>query len=70
MGLFDYGQKNKKKDSYDVNYTEEELDKYNLEEWQKEEVRKGFQDPWNFEDDEDEELDEDDYYYEDHRGKD
>ena len=35
----------------------EELDNYGLEDWQKELVKKGEYDPWNFE--------EDDYYYED-----
>ena len=43
-------------------YTDEELDNYGLEDWQKEEVRKGNYDPWNFEE---EDLEEDDYYYED-----
>ena len=42
-------------------YSDEELDNYGLEDWQKEEVKKGNYDPWNFE----EELEEDDYYYED-----
>lgn len=59
---------------YDIGYEEpieddydEELERtmraYNLEEWQKELVRKGEYDPWNFE--EDGELTEFDYYYED-----
>ena len=39
------------------------MDMYALTDWQKEEVRKGNYDPWNFE--EDGELEEDDYYYED-----
>ena len=43
-------------------YTDEELDNYGLEDWQKEEVKKGNYDPWNFEE---EELEEDDYYYDD-----
>ena len=42
---------------------EKEMDMYALTDWQKEEVRKGNYDPWNFE--EDGELEEDDYYYED-----
>jgi len=49
----------------DVNvsgYTDEELDNLGLEEWQKEEVKKGNYDPWNFEE---EDLEEDDYYYDD-----
>lgn len=42
---------------------EQEMDSYGLEEWQKDEVRKGNYDPWSFE--EDGELEEEDYYYED-----
>lgn len=42
---------------------EKEMDAYGLEEWQKDLVRKGEYDPWNFEEDGD--LEEDDYYYED-----
>ena len=42
---------------------EKEMDNYGLEEWQKELVRKGDYEPWNFE--ESGELEEDDYYYED-----
>ena len=42
--------------------TDEELDNYGLEDWQKEEVKKGNYDPWNFEE---EDLEEDDYYSED-----
>ncbi|MBE6140950.1 MAG: SWIM zinc finger family protein [Firmicutes bacterium] len=42
---------------------EKEMELYGLEEWQKEEVRKGNYAPWNFE--QDGELEEDDYYYED-----
>ena len=41
---------------------EERMDDLDLEDWQKELVRKGEYDPENFEE---EELDEDDYYYED-----
>lgn len=43
--------------------TEEEMDNLDLEDWQKEEVREGRHDPWNFEEDDSE--DEDDYYHED-----
>lgn len=39
------------------------MDMYALTDWQKEEVRKGNYAPWNFEEDGD--LEEDDYYYED-----
>ncbi len=42
---------------------EEEMDNLGLEDWQKEEVREGRHDPWNFEEDDSE--DEDDYYHED-----
>lgn len=42
---------------------EKEMKAYELEEWQKELVRKGEYDPWNFEEDGD--LEEDDYYNED-----
>ena len=53
MGFFD------KKDEK----IEKEMDDLGLEEWQKEEVREGRYDPWNFEEDDSE--DEDDYYHED-----
>lgn len=43
-------------------YTDDELDDYGLEDWQKDLVKKGDYDPWNFEE---EDLEEDDYYYED-----
>ena len=39
------------------------MNAYNLEDWQKDLVRQGRYNPWNFE--EDGELEEDDYYYED-----
>lgn len=42
---------------------EDEMDVYCLEDWQKDLVRKGEYNPWNFE--EDGELEEEDYYYED-----
>ncbi|MBR3325248.1 MAG: hypothetical protein IKG14_04300 [Clostridia bacterium] len=42
---------------------EKEMDDYMLEDWQKDLVRKGEYEPWNFE--EDGKLEEDDYYYED-----
>jgi len=75
MGLFDddnlvddlvymdmIDKENKKKKENNSIYTEEELDNYGLEEWEKEEVRQGNFDPWNFDE---EDLEEDDYYYED-----
>ncbi len=42
---------------------ETEMDAYNLEEWQKELIRQGDYNFWNFEEGED--LEEEDYYYED-----
>lgn len=41
---------------------EKELDKYDLTEEEKEKVKKGEYEPWNFEE---EDLEDDDYYYED-----
>ena len=41
---------------------EKEMDIYGLEDWQKEEVRKGNYDSWNFEE---EDLEEDDYFHDD-----
>lgn len=54
MGLFDtiFGSNQEKK-------LEKKLDNYDLEDWQKEEVKKGNYSPWNFEE---EELEDDDYY--------
>ena len=52
MGLFDF--LNQDKNSEDDSY---------LEDWQKEEVKKGNYDTFNF--DEDDTSDEDDYYHED-----
>ena len=42
---------------------EKEMDNYMLEDWQKELVRNGEYNPWNFEEDGD--LEEEDYYFED-----
>ena len=50
-------KKQKKKE-----YTDQELEDYGLTEWEKEEVKKGNQDPWNYEEDDKED---DDYYNED-----
>ncbi len=52
----------KKDDDYDEEL-EREMDNYMLEDWQKDLVRKGEYNPWNFE--EDGPLEEDDYYYDD-----
>lgn len=60
FGLFSF--MNEQQDENNSEYTDEELDAYGLEEWQKEEVKKGNYDPWNFEE---EDLEEDDYYSED-----
>lgn len=54
---------NNQKDSYYNEKLEKEMDNYGLEEWQRDLVRKGEYDPWNFEEDGD--FTEDDYYYED-----
>ena len=58
-GLFSF--MNEQQKDNDCVYSDEELDNYGLEDWQKEEVKKGNFDPWNFEE---EDLEEDDYYYE------
>lgn len=44
---------------------EKEMDWHNLDDYEKEEVRNGNYDVYNFEDSLDEDLDEDDYYSED-----
>ena len=59
FGLFSFMNEQEKKNNSE--YTDEELDTYGLEDWQKEEVKKGNYDPWNFEE---EELEED-YYFDD-----
>ena len=60
FGLFSFMNEQQEKNNSE--YTDEELDAYGLEDWQKEEVKKGNYDPWNFEE---EDLEEDDYYNED-----
>ena len=60
FGLFSF--MNEQQDENNSEYTDEEFDAYGLEDWQKEEVKKGNYDPWNFEE---EDLEEDDYYNED-----
>lgn len=59
----DYNGKFKEEvdDENESDYLDEELDDYNLEEWQKDLVKKGEYDPWDFEE---EDLEEDDYYEE------
>lgn len=49
-------------DKKDNKASEKEMDFYGLNEQEKEEVRKGHYDPWDFEEDE---LEESDYYYDD-----
>lgn len=53
------------KDNKKKHNLEAEMDRYGLEEVEREFVRRGDYEPYNFEDSEDEKLDEDDYYYED-----
>ena len=54
-GLFSYMDENQKETDEDEVYN-------NLEDWQKEEVKKGNEDSWNFEE---EDLEDDDYYSDD-----
>lgn len=65
MGVLDLfkiiGENNKKRKDK-VEYTEEELEAYGLTEKEKELVRKGLYNPWDFE--ENNELNDDDYYNE------
>lgn len=46
----------------DPDYTGDELNEFGLTDWEKDEVKKGNQDPWDFEEDD---QDEDSYYNED-----
>ena len=77
MGLFDdlFGDNKKKRNQVfglfnfmneqqnnNNKYSDKELDIYDLEDWQKKEIKKGNYNPWNFEEDD---LEEDDYYSED-----
>lgn len=57
-GILDASNDDKKK----TEKLEKETDVYNLEEWQKERVRKGLNDPWDFDEDE---IEEGDYYDDD-----
>lgn len=58
-GVANLNEKNSKKD---VKYSEDELNAYGLSEREKELVRKGLYNPWDFE--EEQELNDDDYYNE------
>lgn len=60
FGLFSFLNEQQKDNNNE--YTDEELDDYGLTDWEKDEVKKGNQDPWNFEEDD---LEDDDYYDED-----
>lgn len=63
MGLFEIffdDEKNEKKKK-NIEDLEKEMDLYDLDEWEKEEVREGNYEPEDFNDDD---LTEDDYYYE------
>ena len=55
-------EESKKKERAKPRYTDKDLADYGLEDWQKDLVNKGEYEPWNFEE---EDLDEDDYYYDD-----
>lgn len=55
-------QKERKKKSKEKDKLEKEMDLYNLEEFEREEVRRGYYSPENFEE---EDLEDDDYYFED-----
>ena len=58
MGLFDFDD--------DTKNLEEEMDNYGLDDEEKELVRNGEYDPWDFEEPQDgDEINEDDYYAED-----
>ena len=61
FGLFNFmnEEQNNKNES---EYTDQELDAYNLEDWEREQVERGENDPWNFDENE---LEDDDYYTED-----
>ena len=60
FGLFSFMEEQQNKNN--SKYTDKELDDYGLEDWQKELVKKGEYEPWNFEE---EDLEEDDYHSED-----
>ena len=63
MNFFDNKKEStKSNNSNESNYSEEEMDLYNLDETQKEEIKNGKYDPWDFEE---EDVDEDSYYSED-----
>jgi hypothetical protein len=57
MGFFDFLDSDEEKRKKEL---EDEMDLFGLEDWEKEEVRKGNYSPENFEE---EDLEEDDYYF-------
>lgn len=65
FGLSEIMEDNDKKSKN--NRLEKEMEWNNLDDYEKEEVRKGNYDVYNFEDSSDVDLDEDDYYSEDRR---
>lgn len=65
LGLSEAIEDNDKKSKN--NRLEKEMEWNNLDDYEKEEVRKGNYDVYNFEDSRDVDLDEDDYYSEDRR---
>ncbi len=76
MGIFDdlFGKDKKKSqqafgtlsfmedNKNESEYTDEEMDAYDLEDWERELVERGENDPWNFDENE---LEGDDFYSED-----
>ena len=61
FGLFSFMNDNSKKEN-NSEYSEEDLDNLDLEEWQKDLVRSGEYEPYDFEE---ESMDDDSYYNED-----
>lgn len=64
-GFFSVNKVNKHLNKKEADYNkklEDEMDDYYLEDWQKDLVREGKYEPWNFEE---ENLEEEDYYYDD-----
>jgi len=61
FGLFSFMNDNSKKENFSE-YSEEDLDNLDLEEWQKDLVRSGEYEPYDFEE---ESMDDDSYYNED-----
>ena len=62
FGLFSFMNENSEKKENDSEYSEKDLDNLDLEDWQKNLVRSGEYEPYDFEE---ESLDDDSYYNED-----